>query len=53
MIALIQKRLAEYKSVGAIEEENALKEIVQEIMLFALWQAGFFEVAAPMERPGN
>ena len=46
MIDLIQKRLAEYKAVGAVEEENALKEIVQEIMLFALWQAGFFEVAA-------
>lgn len=46
MIDLIQKRLAEYKAVGAIDEENALKEIVQEIILFALWQAGFFEVAA-------
>lgn len=46
MIDLIQKRLAEYKAVGAIEEENALKEIVQEVILFALWQAGFFEVAA-------
>ncbi len=29
-----------------LEEENALKEIVQEIILFALWQADFFEVAA-------
>lgn len=46
MIELIQKRLTEYKVVGAIEEENALKEIVQEIILFALWQADFFEVAA-------
>lgn len=46
MIDLMQKRLAEYKVVGPIEEENALKEIIQEIMLFALWQAGFFEVAA-------
>lgn len=46
MIDLIQKRLAEYKAVGAVDEENALKEIVQEIILFALWQAGFFEVAA-------
>ena len=46
MIDLIKKRLARYKAKGAIEEENALKEIVQEIMLFALWQAGFFEVAA-------
>lgn len=46
MIDLIQKRLTEYKAAGPIEEENALKEIAQEIMLFALWQAGFFEVAA-------
>lgn len=46
MIELIQRRLAEYKAAGPIEEENALKEIVQEIMLFALWQADFFEVAA-------
>ena len=45
MIDLIKKRLAEYK-VSAAEEENALKEIIQEVMLFALWQAGFFEVAA-------
>lgn len=46
MIDLIQNRLAEYKVSGPIEEENALKEIVQEIILFALWQSGFFEVAA-------
>lgn len=46
MIDLIQKRLAEYKVTGPFEEENALKEIVQEIMLFALWRADFFEVAA-------
>ena len=46
MIELIQKRLAEYKVLTPLEEENALKEIVQEIILFALWQADFFEVAA-------
>ncbi len=46
MIELIQKRLAEYAATNPIEEENALKEIIQEIMLFALWQADFFEVAA-------
>jgi len=46
MIDLIQKRLVAYKASTPIEEENALKEIVQEIMLFALWQAEFFEVAA-------
>ncbi|MDH5328156.1 MAG: nucleotidyl transferase AbiEii/AbiGii toxin family protein [Gammaproteobacteria bacterium] len=46
MIQLIQQRLREYKTIGPIEEENALKEIVQEIILFALWRAEFFEVAA-------
>jgi len=46
MIDLIQKRLAEYKATSPLEEENALKEIVQEIILFSLWRADFFEVAA-------
>lgn len=46
MIELIEKRLKEYKAADPLEEENALKEIVQEILLFALWRAGFFEVAA-------
>ena len=46
MIGLIQKRLAEYHPSGPLDEENALKEIVQEIILFALWRADFFEVAA-------
>ena len=46
MIDLIKNRLAEYKVSNPIEEENALKEIVQEIVLFALWRADFFEVAA-------
>ena len=46
MIDLIKKKLDTYKVSSPIEEENALKEIVQEIMLFALWKADFFEVAA-------
>jgi len=46
MIDLIQRRLAEYKAANPLEEENALKEIVQEIILFSLWRADFFEVAA-------
>lgn len=46
MIDLIKKRLATYNVSSSIEEENALKEIVQEIILFALWKADFFEVAA-------
>ncbi len=46
MIELIQERLSSYKANGSIEEENALKEIVQEVMLFALWRTDFFELAA-------
>lgn len=46
MIELIKQRLAGYRARNAIEEEQALKEIVQEIALYGLWRAGFFEVAA-------
>lgn len=46
MIDLIRNRLAEYDPGNSIDEENALKEIVQEIILFALWRADFFRVAA-------
>ncbi len=46
MIELIQRRLDEYQARNAIEEEQAIKEIIQEISLFALWKAGFFEIAA-------
>ena len=46
MIKIIQQRLDSYKAVNAIEEEQATKEIIQEIALYALWRGGFFEVAA-------
>jgi predicted nucleotidyltransferase component of viral defense system len=46
MIELIQKRLEEYQVKNPLEEEQAIKEIIQEIALYALWHAGFFEVAA-------
>jgi predicted nucleotidyltransferase component of viral defense system len=46
MIDLIQRRLEGYQAANAVEEEQAIKEIIQEIVLFALWKAGFFEVAA-------
>lgn len=46
MIELIQKRLSEYQASNPVEEEQATKEIVQEIALYALWRADFFEVAA-------
>ena len=46
MIELIQKRFDEYKAANPVEEEQAIKEIMQEITLYALWRAGFFAVAA-------
>ncbi len=46
MIEIIQQRLATYRAANSIEEEQALKEILQEVALFALWRADFFEVAA-------
>jgi hypothetical protein len=46
MIDLIRERLAGYGAATPLEEEQALKEIVQEIALYALWRADFFRVAA-------
>lgn len=46
MIDILQQRLDGYRAVNAIEEEQATKEIIQEIALYSLWRAGFFEVAA-------
>jgi predicted nucleotidyltransferase component of viral defense system len=46
MIELIQQRLDSYTASNPVEEEQATKEILQEIALYSLWRAGFFEVAA-------
>jgi hypothetical protein len=46
MIELIQRRLDGYRAASPVEEEQALKEILQEVALYALWRAGFFNVAA-------
>jgi len=46
MIELIQKRLDAYKATNPVAEAQATKEIIQEIALYALWRAGFFEFAA-------
>ncbi len=46
MIELIQQRLDSYKASNPVEEEQATKEILQEVALYSLWRAGFFEVAA-------
>lgn len=46
MIELIQQRLDSYNAKNPIEAEQAIKEIIQEIALYALWRADFFDVAA-------
>ncbi|NOQ46640.1 MAG: nucleotidyl transferase AbiEii/AbiGii toxin family protein [Desulfobulbaceae bacterium] len=46
MIELIHKKLAAYGAVNQLEEEHATKEILQDIALYGLWRAGFFDVAA-------
>lgn len=42
---LIQKRLEEYNAQSKEEELNALKEITQEVALYSLHKAGFFNEA--------
>jgi predicted nucleotidyltransferase component of viral defense system len=45
MIDLVQEKLRSYGATNRLEEENATKEIMQEIALYALWKADFFERA--------
>jgi hypothetical protein len=45
MIEIIQERLRKYEANNALEEEYAIKEIIQEIALYALWRGDFFDVA--------
>lgn len=45
MIDIIQEKLSSYAPTNRLEEENATKEILQEIALYALWRAKFFDVA--------
>lgn len=45
MIEIITQKLSTYNIQTEVEEENALKEIMQEIALYALWDAGFFDKA--------
>lgn len=46
MIELLQQQLDSYKAANPIEEEQATREIFQEVALYTLWRANFFEVAA-------
>lgn len=45
MIDIIKEKLRRYRATNALEEANAVKEILQEIALYALWRAKFFEQA--------
>lgn len=44
-VGIIQDRLNQYQCVTALDEENAIKEITQEIALLALSRRDFFQVA--------
>ena len=46
MIELLQERLERYEISDSAQQEQALKEILQELILYALWRNDFFEVAA-------
>ncbi len=46
MIELIQQQLDSYKTTNPVEEEQATKEIMQEVALYSLWRADFFKIAA-------
>lgn len=46
MIDLLRKRMERYAASDAKQEDQALKEIMQEVALYGLWRADFFEVAA-------
>ncbi|MDK2756867.1 MAG: nucleotidyl transferase AbiEii/AbiGii toxin family protein [Blastomonas fulva] len=45
MIDIIKEKLGRYGATNALEEENAVKEILQELALYALWRADFFDCA--------
>lgn len=45
-ITMIQQKLLAYQCQTVLDQENALKEIAQEIALMALSRAGFFRIAA-------
>lgn len=46
MIELLQERLARYPVADSAQQTQALKEILQEMVLYALWRNDFFELAA-------
>ena len=45
-VIVIQQKVLAYQCKTLLEQENALKEVMQEIALMALSRAGFFRIAA-------
>src|SRR5580704_4723863 len=45
-VEIVQQRLLGYDCKTVLDQENALKEIAQEIALMALSRAGFYKIAA-------
>ena len=46
MFDLIRQRLTSFRPKDALQEEQAIKEILQEVALYSLWRGGFFNIAA-------
>lgn len=46
MIELLRERLASYQTADAPAGDQVLKQVLQELILYALWRCDFFEVAA-------
>ena len=46
MIDLLRQRLQQVSATNAVQEEQALKEMLQEVTLYALWRGGFFKIGA-------
>ncbi len=46
MNKIVKNMLEKYDCNSLADDENALKEIIQEIALLGLWRAKFFEIGA-------
>ena len=45
-VEIVRQKLLSYQCKTVLDQENALKEIAQEIALMALSRSGFFRIAA-------
>lgn len=46
MIHLLHERLRRHRAINALQEEQTIREMLQELSLYALWRGRFFEIAA-------